>query len=440
MSADCCPTQQVYSSQNIVCTAAHEVLHDTASPLEQCCSSHHLWCSSSHELCSTSDKFCPTSHQLFPSSHKFYPSSHELCSSSYEFCPSPHDHRQQAQIIYETEVCACKQLTNLVSKGRGRLKGMTKLQRFAMAGCFAVIMSYIIISQVTVSIFGGSAEPAKPEMRKLCSTSMERTATFGAQQEDPSLPLLYIVTPTYRRPEMVAELTRLGQTLLLVPRVHWILPEDSHTCSSIVTDTLTRIGLPYTHLATPMPEVYRKQTYVPRGVANRRAAVSWIQNHAEPNSVLYFLDDDNSIDVRLLEQMRYTEKVSMFPVGLIGKFSVSSPVLNKEGRVTDFYDGWPAGRKFQVDMAGFAVNVGYLKKQPRVTMPYIAGHEEDGFLKSLNLQLEDIEPLANGCSEVLVWHTRTFKNQVRDVRPDKEHSSENVQQLLSNMRRMSMVR
>lgn len=28
-----------------------------------------------------------------------------------------------------------------------------------------------------------------------------------------------------------------------------------------------------------------------------------------------------------------------------------------------FYDGWPAGRKFQVDMAGFSVGVGYLKKQ-----------------------------------------------------------------------------
>ena len=53
-----------------------------------------------------------------------------------------------------------------------------------------------------------------------------------------------------------------------------------------------------------MPEVYRKQVYVPRGVANRRAAIAWIQTHAEPNSVLYFLDDDNSIDVRLLEQMR----------------------------------------------------------------------------------------------------------------------------------------
>lgn len=189
-----------------------------------------------------------------------------------------------------------------------------------------------------------------------------------------------------------------------------------------------------------MPPVYRKQAYVPRGVSNRRAAITWLQNHAPSDSVLYFLDDDNAIDVHLLEQIRYTEKVSMFPVGLIGKYSVSSPMLNKEGKVTGFYDGWPAGRKFQVDMAGFAVNMGYLKTQPRVTMPYVAGHEEDGFLKSLNIEQEDIEPLANGCSEVLVWHTRTHKNQMRDVKPDNKHNTENIQTLLSNMRRMAMVR
>ena len=109
---------------------------------------------------------------------------------------------------------------------------------------------------------------------------------------------------------MVAELTRLGQTLLLVPRVHWLVPEDARSCSSIVTDTLRRIGLPFTHFSTPMPEIYRKQTYVPRGVANRRAAIAWIKMHAKPNSVLYFLDDDNAIDVRLLEQLRYYSHIS----------------------------------------------------------------------------------------------------------------------------------
>lgn len=36
--------------------------------------------------------------------------------------------------------------------------------------------------QAAVTIFGGPAEPVKPEIRKVCAASKERMATFGAQQ------------------------------------------------------------------------------------------------------------------------------------------------------------------------------------------------------------------------------------------------------------------
>ena len=44
--------------------------------------------------------------------------------------------------------------------------------------------------------------------------------------------------------------------------------------------------------------------------------------------------------------------MSVFPVGLVTEFGLSSPVVIG-GRVTGFYDGWPGGRVFPVDMAGF---------------------------------------------------------------------------------------
>ena len=47
----------------------------------------------------------------------------------------------------------------------------------------------------------------------------------------------------------------------------------------------------------------------------------------------------------------------MFPVGLITEYGVSSPVVNDQGVVVDFFDGWIARRVFAVDMAGFAVSV-----------------------------------------------------------------------------------
>lgn len=98
--------------------------------------------------------------------------------------------------------------------------------------------------------------------------------------------------------------------------------------------------------------------------------------------------------------MRATRKVSMWPVGLITKLGVSSPVV-KNGRIDGFYDGWIAGRTFPVDMAGFAISVEFLLSRPKAVMPFKPGYEEDGFLKSLSpFSVQDIELLASNCTKV----------------------------------------
>lgn len=100
----------------------------------------------------------------------------------------------------------------------------------------------------------------------------------------------------------------------------------------------------------------------------------------------------------------------MFPVGLITKLGVSSPVV-KNGTIIGFYDGWIAGRKFPVDMAGFAVSVKFLHERPKATMPFKAGYEEDGFLKSLQpLEIKDIEIVANNCTKVRETKLKKKKN------------------------------
>lgn len=76
-----------------------------------------------------------------------------------------------------------------------------------------------------------------------------------------------------------------------------------------------------------MPDFYRSQKPMPRGVANRRAAINWIRANGKKPGVMYFGDDDNTFDLRLFDEIRYTKRVSMFPVGLIGQYSVSTPVV-----------------------------------------------------------------------------------------------------------------
>lgn len=66
------------------------------------------------------------------------------------------------------------------------------------------------------------------------------------------------------------------------------------------------------------------------------------------------------------------------------------------------------------------MNLSYLAKYPNATMPYKAGYEEDAFLRSINLKIEDIEPKANDCTEVYVWHTQTTKTKAPTVRISKD--------------------
>lgn len=56
-----------------------------------------------------------------------------------------------------------------------------------------------------------------------------------------------------------AELTRLSQTFLHVPQLHWIVVEDSPHKTPLVTDLLVKSGLTYTHLHMPTTKDHKLQ-------------------------------------------------------------------------------------------------------------------------------------------------------------------------------------
>ena len=54
-----------------------------------------------------------------------------------------------------------------------------------------------------------------------------------------------------------------------------------------------------------MPEKYRNDPKIkskPRGVAARNAGMRWVLSHAT-KGVLYFMDDDNTYDLRLFAEV-----------------------------------------------------------------------------------------------------------------------------------------
>lgn len=92
---------------------------------------------------------------------------------------------------------------------------------------------------------------------------------------------------------------------------------------------------------------------------------------------------------------------------------------------------------------GFAVNLSYLEKFPNATMPFRAGYEEDSFLKSIGLRLHDIEPKANDCTEIYVWHTQTTKKKTPLLEISEEaldRTNSNLLSLLNSLVSMGVSR
>ncbi|KAL9926256.1 glucuronyltransferase S [Glossina fuscipes fuscipes] len=255
------------------------------------------------------------------------------------------------------------------------------------------------------------------QLKFVCEENFQDTRLYmqDKRQEDwKNLSMIYFVTPTYPRKEQIPELLRLGYTLQHIPRLHWIVANDYNSCNPYLNTFLYRFHIPFTHLSSPMPSQFNNAKAKPRGVSNRRAAMEWLRSRNITSGILYFGDDDNTYDLKLFQEIRDTKRVSMFPVGLIANYGISGPVVRK-GKVVGFLDSWVAGRRWPVDMAGFAVNLAYMTEHPNASMPFVPGYEEDYFLRSLALRLDMIEPKGNNCTEILVWHTQTKNHEPTTV-------------------------
>ena len=78
------------------------------------------------------------------------------------------------------------------------------------------------------------------------------------------------------------------------------------------------------------------------------------------------------------------------------------------GKVTGYQSGWKPNRPFAIDMAGFAISLDLILTKPDAKFSYkmAKGFQESEFLSYFTTK-EDLEPMANNCTKVYVWHTRT---------------------------------
>lgn len=140
-----------------------------------------------------------------------------------------------------------------------------------------------------------------------------------------TLPTIHVVTPTYSRPVQKAELTRMANTLLHVPNLHWLVVEDAPRRTPLTSRLLRDTGLNYTHLHVETPRNYKlrgdaRDPRIPRGTMQRNLALRWLRETFPRNStqpgVVYFADDDNTYSLELFEEVRWGAEEGKAQVGL----------------------------------------------------------------------------------------------------------------------------
>uniref|UniRef100_K7FKS4 Galactosylgalactosylxylosylprotein 3-beta-glucuronosyltransferase n=1 Tax=Pelodiscus sinensis TaxID=13735 RepID=K7FKS4_PELSI len=215
-----------------------------------------------------------------------------------------------------------------------------------------------------------------------------------------TLPTIHVITPTYSRPVQKAELTRLANTLLHVPNLHWILVEDSQRRTPLVT-----------RLNVETPRNYKlrgdmRDPRIPRGTMQRNLALRWLRETFNKNSsqpgIVYFADDDNTYSLELFEEMRTTRKVSVWPVAFVGGLRYESPKVNAAGKVYGWKTVFDPHRPFAIDMAGFAVNLRLILQRSQAYFKLRGvkgGYQESSLLREL-VTLNDLEPKAANCTKV----------------------------------------
>lgn len=98
--------------------------------------------------------------------------------------------------------------------------------------------------------------------------------------------------------------------------------------------------------------------------------------------------------------MRYTKKVSVWPVGIVGALVWEGPIC-KNGKVIQFRTSFAPERPLPLDMAGFAINVKLLKDNPDAEMDVYAkrGFVESSIVSRL-VETDELEGLADDCKKV----------------------------------------
>eukprot|EP00730_Choanoeca_flexa_P014002 TRINITY_DN5957_c0_g1_i1.p1 TRINITY_DN5957_c0_g1~~TRINITY_DN5957_c0_g1_i1.p1 ORF type:complete len:307 (+),score=81.10 TRINITY_DN5957_c0_g1_i1:108-1028(+) len=251
-------------------------------------------------------------------------------------------------------------------------------------------------------------------------TKARNTATFQLDRNglpklrkfNRSEPAIFVITPTYFRKSQLVDLHRMSHSLYIASLKHnllWIVVEDSDEKTDQVRTLLSTSSLTnHVHLAVKE----HRTGNVFKASTQRNLGIEYIRRLGpHPDSKAYFGDDDNAYAIDLFDEIAKVQSVGVWPVAYSGARRVEYPKLNDQGKVVSFFAYAPSFRlPYPLDMAGFAVSVKYFLRDDPVKFEELAPTStgENRFLKATGIKMHELEPLADMCTRVLVWHVKTY--------------------------------
>lgn len=115
--------------------------------------------------------------------------------------------------------------------------------------------------------------------------------------------------------------------------------------------------------------------------------------------------------------MRYTRRVSVWPVAFVGGLRYESPKVSPAGKVVGWKTVFDPNRPFAIDMAGFAISIKLILEKPHASFKLEGvkgGYQETSLLKDL-VTMDGLEPKAANCTKVS--STRNLKDTVSLLNP-----------------------
>lgn len=216
---------------------------------------------------------------------------------------------------------------------------------------------------------------------------------------------LIIVTCSWNRPCRLSYFKYLINTIFSkINNYTWIVVEDG----SEIDENLKKL----------LPENCIYLCYGPTkdgGNKQRNFAYEYIYDN-KLTGIIYNADDDNAYDLTLFDEIRKTQKLSIFPV--LGwnrlKKDPERPILDSNGKFLRWNSTW--NRKYATDMAGFAFHSDLLSKLEKPFWRRVGhGGGESEFIDSVIGSIDDAEFLCDQCSVSYVTHNGLLDKYHPDI-------------------------